>query len=826
MGNKYSSEGGGQHVVAPSEVGRGRSWSFHGVASRSARLSRTGGDVTTRTRRSSLSDAIKNSNHDHHNNNDRESRKLDAGIATQSAAVAVPARVVSGEARVTQGAASCPAVIFEKPGLPPLHHSVFGSAREKRRGDRNCALVLGESVRRECVRGGGEKRLSALTEETSACAGDAVQADLLVAADSGRGQVKVGGASQAGSPSPVGVTAATLVGSATAIALTRTARATVDESEVVHSTPGHNGSKRTGSTCLAPSAGPFTLAVLDETGQPKREGDRGGSTQEPKNRDVVLSNAKLTDWNLGVDVMLGDDGGLWKEPASGDGPHTTDSGYNTVSRGLDSSFTSNTPGLTITTDDNKHVNVWSEMDGDARAGRMRESEMIPAFSSMSLAEVRQVSEALYGDKLLLDLVRRRGLASLNRDLSLSHNSMMAALAVEGVEMADTARSASLQSFLAPQHEMKQNVNEWHDDSFTSRDHRPDDQFSYQEFQEEGDPYFGEFRPRSSSSTFAELNSRTRARIAMGMAGARMRKSCAGGGGTSSNETFGLCPVGRGSELARPREPFTYSANSQEVVEAQKLLAKRALGDYSPSPESSMGREEGDSGRSPSSVSRAMDVPQRRHHLTSRPPVHSLSTSAPMTSALSHPTPSLRQLRPLPEIHEHAPFLSCSVPASGGFLHHPPPSLRSGDDALRDEDEWPVTSRERSSSFSAFGRNLPAFPPGGASSTGVNGDAAVHLTDGHRWKSPSLAAVPAAGVGVGQGSDKSGAMPRRRGRGDGGGGEMPEPRPLGPSDRSWSYSVTSLADQTMVRSEAWKKDFCSIRDRPGENGICFLLFHHQ
>nr|KAG5698133.1 hypothetical protein BaRGS_001728 [Batillaria attramentaria] len=77
----------------------------------------------------------------------------------------------------------------------------------------------------------------------------------------------------------------------------------------------------------------------------------------------------------------------------------------------------------------------------------RDSDTLRSNSSMSVAELRKVTEALYGDKLLLELVRRRGKASLNRDLSLSQTSMILALAAEGVNVvnSDTLRSASLHS---------------------------------------------------------------------------------------------------------------------------------------------------------------------------------------------------------------------------------------------------------------------------------------------------------------------------------------------------------------------------------------------
>ena len=48
--------------------------------------------------------------------------------------------------------------------------------------------------------------------------------------------------------------------------------------------------------------------------------------------------------------------------------------------------------------------------------------------------LKRVSEALYGDKVLLELVKRRGRASLNRDLSLSQTSMLLSLAAETVHL--------------------------------------------------------------------------------------------------------------------------------------------------------------------------------------------------------------------------------------------------------------------------------------------------------------------------------------------------------------------------------------------------------
>ncbi|KAK7092778.1 hypothetical protein V1264_008472 [Littorina saxatilis] len=647
------------------------------------------------------------------------------------------------------------------------------------------------------------------------------------------------------------------------------------------------------------------------------------------------------------------------------GPLTTDSGYSTVSRGVDSYPLHHhhhpekrclEEEKLISYPGGERVDVLErEVGFENRGGGTLRSNV-----SMSADELRQVSEALFGDRVLLDLVKRRGRASLNRDMSLSQTDMILTLAAEGISQhqdesrsqnhlhrnttesqynnhhgntesqynnhhgntesqynnhhhrnttdtlrstAETVRSSSLHSLdMDRLQEVDQWYSRYHDNSPHYHHGNQHDHHDVTGHYEEIDALEHErFRPRSNSATLAELNSRARARIAMGTTGARMRQSYA----SPVKENYHP-----GYHYHLPHPPSTTAQHSEEVIYAQKLLVNRALKSSSPTFDNNSGSNDGGaSGGDGGGYSRGVDIPgsarggggvdgaKRQQPLS---PVTSLDATSPshyaanQTYAHVYAVPTFiqnpRQLRALPDIHENAP-LSSSVPVTSNFpsptSKYPSPSISpspsshnfptsispspsshnfypspqhygsgvchpGGNVAARhsnansprcdrhEEVAWDPTAggweqplnRERSSSFTALSRPTAASSSAGPQGVGcVRGGVGrssaraspsqLHqqgelFTQEFRQRSHSLVNIPPGGLFGGGGV----GMARAYGVGGGGGGYYlpphvsPAGRPLTPSDRAMSYSVTSLADQTLSYSDV-RKDFTRIRDRSGE-----------
>ncbi|XP_076455894.1 uncharacterized protein LOC143290385 isoform X2 [Babylonia areolata] len=434
-------------------------------------------------------------------------------------------------------------------------------------------------------------------------------------------------------------------------------------------------------------------------------------------------------------------------PQGAEGPMTTDSGYSTTVSGcgVDSSVVA------------ARGRAGKRYHGDSATGEEDPShppashhllaQPRPFASSMSADELRHVSEALYGgDRVLLELVRRRGRASLNRDLSLSQTSMVLSLAAESVQLDRHYQQQQQQQLQQQQyqqqhhyyHQQQQQQQQqtqmtdpvhfsasfhsldveeeeegadWGASSSNSRHHdihhhqqhhhhphpHPAPHQSGPQKEEGGGedspqhcPCCRQFRPRSNSSTLAELNSRARARIAMGTAGARMRQSYAspfresygsaaggGGGGGDNNPhlNHGLPPP-LPLLLPLPLPP----QQSEEVTYAQKLLVTRALKTSSPSALDSHGGSEG-GGVGPSGLGGRGQGGGGGTELKRFP-----SSPSPPTTSQHHQYsgggvggmggPSSRQFvrplpLPLPDIHEHAP-LSSSLPTTTTTSPSPPP----------------------------------------------------------------------------------------------------------------------------------------------------------
>ncbi|XP_071101400.1 protein TANC1-like isoform X2 [Haliotis cracherodii] len=295
-------------------------------------------------------------------------------------------------------------------------------------------------------------------------------------------------------------------------------------------------------------------------------------------------------------------------------PHTTDSGYSTACRKLVSHDSGDT--------------------GDTSAAKFRE-----------------ISHSLYNDKLL-ELCKRRGLASMNRDLSMSQNSMLITMSSPNIKKAKSPSVHSLTS---------------HKSHYVSSDalselERSMDQ-DHDEFDEEYD-----IRPRTYSATILELSSRNKSRIAMGATSARLRHF-------QREASFD------GAISTSPRK--------EEIAQAQRILVARALKTASPVNENS-----------PNDKNMSRENEHSGIHERSR--IYGSPTSG---MNMPHNFRHKGNLSPLPEIHENG-TLSSSVPVQFGFPGNVgPPTSYS---ATTDDMEY---NRERSSSLSVMSprtrRSVPA-----------------------------------------------------------------------------------------------------------------------
>ncbi|KAL8616464.1 hypothetical protein ACOMHN_041067 [Nucella lapillus] len=830
MGNKHgAAHAAGDKELASPPDSRGRSWSFHGLKSRKG--SRAGTSGPFRGRSASLSDA-------------GNKGKKEVGVSRE-------------------GGKPIPVPNGKKPSdasglLPPISSSVPSSRPTWRLGDEGGG------------RGGGEEDLLATRARVAARVrqrkGEVAAGRSVVGEKSG----SRGAESERSAGRPVAASASAGQLSTTTTTTTPGISSSPPGSSYPHHHPHHIVSPPTPTTILPPHPIPVP--------SPPVTGVEVGPGGDSRNCGPTTSSSSLLPPVPAVCI-----------PTSlAEGPMTTDSGYSTVSGGVDSYL-----GRAGST---RHDPLHRDPEPRPTA--------LPAqsFSSMSADELRQVSEALYGDRVLLDLVKRRGRASLNRDLSLSQTSMVLTLAAENMEMPshgtdvptrsrmDSTRSASLHSL----EEGDVGLDMWGGVHYPHHHHHHHHVSHLEDF----DSLEHQFRPRSNSSTLAELNSRARARIAMGAAGARMRQSLAS---PFRGESYGA----PGSLFSpSPHPPSHHHHPSEEVTYAQKLLVNRALKTSSPSHDSLSGGGGGGGGGDGGGGERGgggTDITQGKRlppQTTSSSPLHhpspshysstSGSSSGSGGGGGSSPLnvyggagPWRQQLvgRPLPDIHEHAPLSSSLPPNSppppaplparlgmGGGGYHGyglllSESTRQSDVWVRgegleeegeEEEDWEPFQRPRSSSFTGFSHrrgsprtvHLPGPSPAAtataAAASAAGASASAHWTDYYsadaesfRQRSNSLVCVSVHPGGVTGGSD--GRVVMARALGSRGLYPTPSPspsaRPLRPSDRAWSYSVTSLAgEQTLAYCDV-RRDFNRrVRDRPAcppshHRNAIHLACHH-
>ena len=454
------------------------------------------------------------------------------------------------------------------------------------------------------------------------------------------------------------------------------------------------------------------------------------------------------------------------------------------------------------------------------------------------------------DSVLWGVAQRRGFACLNRELSLSHDSSSGSLVLSlssdnlhnlPATSADPLRSPSLHSL-----ELMEYTDRWGPPQAppppSLRLHQR--RCSVQSNVDDVDTLeVQEFRPRSNSSTLAELNSRARVRIAMGTAGARLRRSYA----CPNKENY---RVGSGGAFNYPRPP-TVGAEEVSGVCEQRLSAMDRTTDSG----EAIGSAEGPGKRWFGGVASPASPPPPP------PPQHCVSSTLDRAGnvyghVLAVPTfhPGLtvpsRHPRPLPDIHENAP-LSSSLPAPHHFpssspahhhqLHRPPacglraaeaqrhcsmtpPSVRRVIPVKAEVDEpgedWEPVGRPRS--FSLTSVSPSRLQGGGGGAPGVSSEppeysssslsSSPRVSHEFRQRSHSVTSVPA--------NTSASSLFRMMFKGD----KEFRHSPLSPLvaggraledlDRAWSYSVTSLADQTMPFCDA-RKDFSGVRDRTGE-----------
>ncbi|XP_041372290.1 protein TANC1-like isoform X2 [Gigantopelta aegis] len=268
-----------------------------------------------------------------------------------------------------------------------------------------------------------------------------------------------------------------------------------------------------------------------------------------------------------------------RDDTSPDRSHTTDSGYSTACRNI-------VPG-----------GVVSGGDG---------------VEDVSVEELRKISHTLYSDRLL-ELCRRRGMASMNRDMSLSQNSMLASMTA-AVQLRK-GKSSSLQS-LTSYKSQSQSHN-------TTYENLSDPESNTEDFDEQF-----EIRPRTYSATILELSARGKTRIAMGAAGAMIRHI--------QNDD--------------PACPSLYATKAQKILVARALKSEnpdlstenKNKNTSSPDPQMKSGPSLEDV-KSPRKEPIRIPIPLQQYAIPA-----------------SHHRPPIGNLSPLPELHENG-TLSSSVP---------------------------------------------------------------------------------------------------------------------------------------------------------------------
>ena len=277
-------------------------------------------------------------------------------------------------------------------------------------------------------------------------------------------------------------------------------------------------------------------------------------------------------------------------------------------------------------------------------------------------QLRTISHTLYSDRLL-ELVKRRGMASMNRDMSLSQNSMLASMTADRLRR---GKSSSLQSLTSYKSQSRSHN--------TTYENLSDPESNTEDFEEEF-----EIRPRTYSATILELSARNKTKIAMGATGAMIRHVQ--------------------KDDSSPNNPY--------ATKAQKILVARALKSENPVQDSSTDRKTSPDTQVKSAAS--FDELKSLRKEPIRIPIPLQQYAIP----ISHHRPPIGNLSPLPEVHENG-TLSASAPTHSGHIQKFFPEQNTGGfsevenisqmDNLSHEDNFSQMGRfSHTSNYSQMGR---------------------------------------------------------------------------------------------------------------------------
>ncbi|ESO90201.1 hypothetical protein LOTGIDRAFT_164515 [Lottia gigantea] len=316
---------------------------------------------------------------------------------------------------------------------------------------------------------------------------------------------------------------------------------------------------------------------------------------------LTTSNNTLNNTESTVTNSKTNRGNVVKDDNVLDSTRTTDSGYNTASR---------RPPLAEVED----------FDDDASA-----------------AEIRKISQSLYSDKLL-EVCQRRGVASLNRDLSLSQGDILSTM--PSPLLRNKGRAVSHQSLASPYQSTdtldKSSARPLSNENLDSLRRRKK---SISKELEADDLSF-QSRPRTNSTTVLELQSQNRKNITMGIEKLR--------------QTYQIAKPAGSSTL--PSSP-TNSPVKPESFKAQKVLLTRSMKVESPS---SVEKETNNNSFKKLAVNKE----------SSPSKIYGPGGGISLPPKPSYSVRPLGHFKPLPEIHEHG-MLSSSVPVQSGYIEYSP-----------------------------------------------------------------------------------------------------------------------------------------------------------
>ncbi|XP_055957363.1 protein TANC1 isoform X2 [Patella vulgata] len=402
-----------------------------------------------------------------------------------------------------------------------------------------------------------------------------------------------------------------------------------------------------------------------------------------------------------------------KEEIVSDPGRTTDSGYNTASR---------RPPLAEIED----------------------------FDDASAAELRKISQSLYSDKLL-DLCNRRGVASLNRDLSLSQGDMLSSMPSPLLKKVRN-KSTSHNSLSSPYHsadklDKKPSSHENLDSlkrRMKSNSGEDDDMFNVE--------YSG--RPRTNSATVVELSARNRKNISMGLTSAKLRQ---------------VYQIPTSSEVSSLPNSQTNSPVKPETAHAQKVLVSRALKTDGTSP---MEKETNNN-----------SFKHLANKETSPSKIYGPGGAVPISKSPMYSVRPLCHFKPLPEIHEHG-MLSSSVPVESGYL---PPFNDYSPGKLTQHSFDDNFLQRRSNSITDMAPRMRKSVPSQCSHCTL-----PELEENLRHRSQSVLSLrSASGQPIGQ--FHTGNLYKQ----------------VSGAERSWNYSVTSLAGDPYFGSACRQLDFRDV-----------------